>query len=75
MMVALIDGRDTGVIWELGYAYGIHLPIVTVSAEGYGNNIMIEQSVIGHIPDVLADGISLLSAMMTIKSNTDEALK
>lgn len=53
LMIAVIDDRDIGVIWEMGYAHAIGVDIISVSTQGYGNNIMIEQSVIRHIPNVM----------------------
>ena len=36
-VVAITDGKDMGTIWEAGYAYGIHKPIVYY-AETLGDN-------------------------------------
>lgn len=53
-VIACIDDRDTGTIWELGFAYGSRLggggkiPLITYSNEGYGQNVMIAQSVNAH---------------------------
>jgi nucleoside 2-deoxyribosyltransferase len=62
-MVALIDDRDAGVIWELGFAYAtrrqrervktINWPemrprIVTCTEKDYGLNVMIQECVDSH---------------------------
>lgn len=49
LVIAVIDNRDMGVIWELGYAHASQVPIVTVSAHDYDNNIMIQNSVLAHV--------------------------
>ena len=55
LVIANIDDRDIGVIWEMGYAHALGIPIISISASGYGNNIMINESVIAHITDVISD--------------------
>ena len=47
-MLAVIDGRDIGTIWEMGYATAIGRPIVTLSNHDYGLNVMIAESVQAH---------------------------
>lgn len=57
-VVAIVDGRDTGTVWELGYSYclkGFFRPtrrgiptIMTFSQEGYGLNVMIQKCVDAH---------------------------
>jgi len=48
LMVAVIDGRDTGTIWEMGYAIGKGVTVISISNEGYGLNIMLAESVQAH---------------------------
>lgn len=58
IVLALIDNRDAGVIWELGYAYARRRDseatpyIMTFSAGDFTNNIMIEQSVFQHFTNI-----------------------
>lgn len=54
MVLAVVDGRDTGTIWELGFAYAIKrffgdIRIVTYTNHNYGLNVMIQKSVDAHI--------------------------
>jgi len=54
-MLAIIDDFDTGMVWEIGAAFGMSLgqyPIVTYSDVGYGLNVMIRESVMGHIKGI-----------------------
>ena len=48
LVVAVIDDWDTGTVWEMGFAYGIYIPIMTISNNNYGLNIMVRQSVKSH---------------------------
>jgi nucleoside 2-deoxyribosyltransferase len=57
MVVAVIDGRDTGVVWELGYAYAQSnlsgFPdIVTYTSQDYGLNVMIQECVDAHVRSI-----------------------
>lgn len=47
-MVAIIDDRDTGTIWEMGYATALGKDIITLSVKDYGLNVMIAESVRAH---------------------------
>lgn len=51
LVLALVDGRDTGVIWEMGYACASGVPIVTYTEHDYGLNVMIKESVAAHCRD------------------------
>lgn len=55
IIVAVIDDRDMGVIFELGYMHAQRKNIITVSAQEYDNNIMIANSVLLHIPNVFTE--------------------
>ena len=49
---AVIDDFDTGMVWEMGFAFGISLgklPIVTYTDKGYGLNVMLKESAAAHI--------------------------
>ena len=41
IVLAVVDNRDTGTMWELGYATAIIKTIVTTTFEDFGLNIMI----------------------------------
>jgi nucleoside 2-deoxyribosyltransferase len=64
LVVAVIDDRDVGVAWEIGYAYGL-MPrpaIVTYTEVGHGVNVMLQQCADGHVRgvDELADVLTTL---------------
>ena len=48
LMLAVIDDRDSGVMFEIGYAYRASIPIVTYTSKNYGSNLMLAHSIIGH---------------------------
>ena len=51
-ILAVIDDFDIGVIWEVGFAFGISfgkLPVVTYTDKNYGLNAMLVESAIAHI--------------------------
>lgn len=48
LMVAVIDDRDTGTVWEMGFAAALSVPIVTVTNHTYGMNLMLAQTIVGH---------------------------
>ena len=54
VVLAVIDDKDTGTVWELGYAscrkHEYLLPkIVTYTEKGYGLNVMIQECVDSHV--------------------------
>lgn len=49
LVFAVIDDRDAGVIWEIGYACAKAIPIVTYTNENYGLNVMIREGTIAHV--------------------------
>lgn len=49
LMLALLDGRDQGVSFEIGYANAKRIPILSFSNSGYGINLMLSCSVFGHL--------------------------
>lgn len=63
LCIAVIDDRDIGVIWELGYLYSQGVPVITISSKNYDNNIMISHTVMAHIPNVL-ENIKNLSSVL-----------
>lgn len=64
LLIAVIDDRDQGVIWEMGYAAARGIPTISVSYQDFDTNIMLGASVIAHIPNVLEkDGAMLRSVL------------
>lgn len=67
LLLAVIDDFDVGVMWEVGYAFARHVPIVTTTGRDYGCNLMLAHSIVGHtksvaqVQDVLAIGSPGLS--------------
>lgn len=51
-IVAVIDDRDIGTIWEMGYAIGRNKRVISISNENYGLNIMLAESVQAHVNDL-----------------------
>ena len=43
-----ILARDVGTVWEMGYAYGSGKTIVSYSDKGYGQNVLVTESVLAH---------------------------
>jgi nucleoside 2-deoxyribosyltransferase len=64
LIVAVIDDRDVGVAWEIGYAYGLarRPALVTFTAAGHGVNVMLQQCADSHVRGVaeLADVLTTL---------------
>lgn len=52
LMVAIIDDHDSGTIWEIGYAFRAHVPVITFTGRNFGSNLMLAQSTIGHLKSV-----------------------
>lgn len=53
VMIAVVDGRDTGTTWEQGYFYRLKRTerlrfLVTYTDADYGLNVMIQESVDAH---------------------------
>ena len=51
-MIAVIDGFDTGTIFEIGWFAGHGKDIVTLSTEGHGLNLMLRFPVMAHVSSV-----------------------
>lgn len=54
MVLAVIDHRDVGVVWELGFAYSFkrlleEMWIVTYTDYDFGLNVMIQECVDAHV--------------------------
>lgn len=48
LLVAVIDDRDIGTIFEMGYACKAGIPIITYTDLGYGMNLMLAESTLAH---------------------------
>lgn len=48
-ILANIDGRDTGTVWEMGYGYGKGKRIITYTSHDYGLNVMLQCCVVAHL--------------------------
>ena len=56
VIVAVIDDRDIGTLWEMGFAYANHIRTISISNENYGLNVMLAESVQAHtnsIPNMI----------------------
>lgn len=49
IVIAVIDDRDTGTTWEMGYAYASNKPVISISNNDYGINIMLAESARAHL--------------------------
>jgi nucleoside 2-deoxyribosyltransferase len=52
MILAVIDGKDTGTVWEIGYSAASGIPIITYTDHGYGVNVMLKECVVAHVKGV-----------------------
>lgn len=69
LLLAYIDNFDPGTIYEVGYAYASSVPVLSFSAKGYGMNLMLAQSVIGHTRglDELEEALDLILSILSIE--------
>jgi len=51
IMVAVIDDRDQGTVFEMGYAAAIRKQIITITNKDYDVNIMLAESVYAHLKE------------------------
>lgn len=51
-ILAIIDDRDVGTIWEMGYATALGKRVITISNLSYGLNVMLAESVQAHVLSV-----------------------
>jgi nucleoside 2-deoxyribosyltransferase len=72
MVFAVIDDRDPGTIWELGYAARIRYiavpKIVTFTNHNYGVNVMVQMCADGH-----CKGIDLARDLLSMYAAGDDA--
>jgi len=52
LMIAVIDDKDVGTMWEMGYATAKGKPIISISNKNYGLNVMLAESVRAHVLDI-----------------------
>ena len=69
-MVAVIDDRDTGTIWEMGYGFAMGKGIVTYSACYHGINVMLNESIMYHANE-LQDIMGGLNGELTSEKTTE----
>ena len=69
-MVAVIDDRDTGTIWEMGYGFATGKGIVTYSACYHGINVMLNESIMYHANE-LQDIMGGLNGELTSEKTTE----
>ena len=64
LMLAIIDDRDTGTVWEMGFATATNVDIFSTTNKGFGMNLMLAHCIIGHSKAIeeLAEGLNLLQS-------------
>lgn len=69
VILACIDDRDPGVMFEIGYGCASNKIIVTFSDKGYGSNIMISCSSTLHCSSIidLKNSISVIYSLCSLK--------
>ena len=66
-VLAVVDGRDTGTMFEWGYACALGKPVYSYSDKNYGVNVMLQGGTRGH-----ATGIGMLREMLScVKEGKD----
>jgi nucleoside 2-deoxyribosyltransferase len=51
-ILAVVDGRDPGTTWEVGFGYAKRIPIITYTDQGFGLNVMIQKCVSAHVKGI-----------------------
>jgi len=51
-IVAVIDDRDPGTIFEIGFAFGLNISIFTITAKNYGINVMLKYATNDHFSNI-----------------------
>jgi nucleoside 2-deoxyribosyltransferase len=75
-MLANIDDRDSGTMFEIGFAVACGKPIISYSFHNFGSNIMIQQSVVRHVDTIdYAQQDELLSVIISLMSFTRSSNK
>jgi nucleoside 2-deoxyribosyltransferase len=52
VVLAIIDDRDPGTYWELGYGLAKGKRLVTYTAHDYGLNVMLQEAVTAHVTNL-----------------------
>lgn len=74
LLLAVIDNFDVGVMWEVGFSYAKHCPIVTITDNNYGCNLMLAHSIIGHLKtlDSLRDVLTIGNPRLSFDAKTQD---
>lgn len=74
LLLAVIDNFDVGVMWEVGYAFACHVPIVTTTGNNYGCNLMLAHSIVGHTKslDAVAEVLRIGNPALAFDRKLDE---
>ena len=79
LLIANTRDFDAGTIWEMGFAFANHIPIVSYTFKKYGLNIMLSQTVITHInsitPENYSDLQKILSKVLSLPLNNYDNTK
>lgn len=68
ILIACIDNRDPGTMFEIGYAIAQNKPVITYSFENFGSNIMISQSTVYHANITEEDASELSNAITELRN-------
>jgi nucleoside 2-deoxyribosyltransferase len=49
IVLAVVDHKDTGTIWEMGYAYGKGIDVITAAWSASSVNLMLSKGTMGHV--------------------------
>jgi nucleoside 2-deoxyribosyltransferase len=61
LLVALLDTKDTGTIWELGMSMTLDIPVIAVTLTSPQMNVMLERGVVCHVREEHDLGTTLLA--------------
>lgn len=75
VIVCYTDDFDPGTMMELGMAYAHNIPIITVTNQGYGTNLMLVHSIVAHCRgiDELEEALLLARPLMSTPDDTKAA--
>lgn len=63
IVVAVIDDRDPGTMFEIGYANALGIPIITLTQHDYQVNVMIKECTKGHLKGLMNLGAAIEHVM------------
>lgn len=74
IIVACLDDKDTGVLFELGYSFATHKPIISFSSVDKPINVMLDMTVVGHAHsyDELKYYMSLIHDHLGVHANVEK---